>query len=61
MTYQRLFNQNKMTDATYGTGTAYPSGTSDVTKVFTPHCTLAHIFVFFFYVSRDWYLPLCKK
>jgi hypothetical protein len=37
MTYQRLFNQNKMTDATYGTGTAYPSGTSDVTKVFTDY------------------------
>jgi hypothetical protein len=31
------FNQNKMTNATYGTGTAYPSGTSDVTKVFTDY------------------------
>jgi hypothetical protein len=37
MTYQRLFNQNKMMDATCGTGTAYPSGTSDVTKVLTDY------------------------
>jgi hypothetical protein len=28
MTYQRLFNQNKTTDAICGTGTAYPVGTS---------------------------------
>ena len=26
----------------------------------SPHCTLAHIFVFFFCVSRDWYLPCAK-
>jgi len=37
MTYQRLFNQNKTTDATCGTGTAYPSGTSDFTQVLTEY------------------------
>jgi hypothetical protein len=34
MAYQRLFNQNKTTDATCGTGTAYPAGTSEFTPGF---------------------------